>query len=290
MAHRKAKIDLAELEKLCAMQCTDEEIAAFFGVSTKTVERRPKVQRFSDVMEQATAKGRVSVRRNLGRRASTGNVAAAIFLAKNLLGYRDVVANEVSGPDGRPIPIESRPDLSNLYNEELEQLKNFSEKAQRKRRISIMATSETKLRFLLSPSMIEAELRRRRAAFVTPFPDSAPLGRESCQKHLESFAAGAQYKERLFMAANRVGKTVARAFEATCHLTGRYPHRTGGRAVGSITPRTAGPVAPTARPRADVVHFVWCDEEPPWTSTRRFSTGCSRPRGSPGPHSHRCWA
>ena len=133
MPRPKAKIDVVELEKLCAMQCTDEEIAAFFGVSTKTIERRRKVERFSDVMEQARAKGRVSVRRNLFRLASTGNVAASIFLAKNLLGYRDVVANEVSGPDGRPIPIESRPDLSNLSEEELEQLQSFSEKAQPKR-------------------------------------------------------------------------------------------------------------------------------------------------------------
>jgi hypothetical protein len=64
MGRPKAKIDLVELEKLCAMQCTDEEIAAFFGVSTRTIERRRKVGRFSDVMEQARAKGRVSVRRN----------------------------------------------------------------------------------------------------------------------------------------------------------------------------------------------------------------------------------
>jgi len=85
MARPKAKIDLVELEKLCAMQCTDEEIAAFFGVSTKTIERRRKVPRFSDLMEQARAKGRVSVRRNLFRLASTGNVAASILLAKNLL-------------------------------------------------------------------------------------------------------------------------------------------------------------------------------------------------------------
>ena len=133
MPRPKAKIDLAELEKLCAMQCTDEEIAAFFGVSTKTVERRRKVERFSDVMEQARAKGRVSVRRNLFRLASNGNVAAAIFLAKNLLGYRDVVANELSGPDGRPIPIESRPDLSNLSDEELDQLQSLVDKAQPKR-------------------------------------------------------------------------------------------------------------------------------------------------------------
>jgi hypothetical protein len=133
MARPKAKIDLAELEKLCAMQCTDEEIAAFFGVSTKTVERRRKVQRFSDVMEHARAKGRVSVRRNLFRLASNGNVAAAIFLAKNLLGYRDVVANEHSGPDGGPISIDSRPDLSNLSDQELDQLQSLVDKAQPKR-------------------------------------------------------------------------------------------------------------------------------------------------------------
>jgi hypothetical protein len=100
MARPETKIDLAELEKLCGMQCTDEEIAAFFGVSTKTIERRRKVSRFCEVMDQAKAKGRVSVRRNLFRLASTGNVAAAIFLAKNLLGYRDVMSNEHSGPGG----------------------------------------------------------------------------------------------------------------------------------------------------------------------------------------------
>ena len=132
MPRPKSKIDLVELEKLCAMQCTDEEIGAFFGVSTRTIERRRKVQRFSDVMEQARSKGRVSVRRNLFRLAAGGNVAAAIFLAKNLLGYRDVVSNEHSGPDGRPISIDSRPDLSHLSDEELEQLQAFAEKAQPK--------------------------------------------------------------------------------------------------------------------------------------------------------------
>jgi hypothetical protein len=133
MPRPKSKIDLVELEKLCAMQCTDEEIGAFFGVSTRTIERRRKMQRFGDVMEQARSKGRVSVRRNLFRLAAGGNVAAAIFLAKNLLGYRDVVADEHSGPDGRPISIDSRPDLSHLSDEDLEQLQSLVDKAQPKR-------------------------------------------------------------------------------------------------------------------------------------------------------------
>lgn len=100
MPRPKANIDMAELEKLCSMQCTDQEIAAWFGVSTRTVERLRKNAKFREVMEQGKAKGRVSVRRHLFRQAAAGNVAAAIFLAKNVLGYRDVLRNEHSGPEG----------------------------------------------------------------------------------------------------------------------------------------------------------------------------------------------
>jgi len=86
MPRPKAKIDMVELEKLCGMQCTDEEIAAWFGISTRAVERRRAAAKFGEVMEQAKAKGRVSVRRTLFKLAASGNVAAAIFLAKNVLG------------------------------------------------------------------------------------------------------------------------------------------------------------------------------------------------------------
>jgi hypothetical protein len=106
MARPKKKIDLGELEKLCSLQCTDEEIAAFLGVSTRTIERRRKVERFREIMDNAKAKGRISVRRNLFKLAGNGNVAAAIFLSKNLLGYKDVMSNEHSGPDGEPIKSE----------------------------------------------------------------------------------------------------------------------------------------------------------------------------------------
>lgn len=42
-------------------------------------------------------------------------------------------------------------------------------------------------------------------------------------KHLEFFEAGARYKERCFMAANRIGKTTVGAYEVALHLTGEYP-------------------------------------------------------------------
>ena len=105
MPRPKSEIDLDELEKLCAMQCTDQEIASILGVSTRTIERRRKVQSFREAMERGKAKGRVSVRRNLFRLATNGNLGANIFLAKNLLGYKDVVSNEHSGPEGGPIEM-----------------------------------------------------------------------------------------------------------------------------------------------------------------------------------------
>lgn len=74
------------------------------------------------------------------------------------------------------------------------------------------------------------ELERRKGGrFQTIFPDDGPYRRERYPKHLAFFAAGATHKERLFLAANRVGKTRAGAYELTCHLTGRYPPWWTGR-------------------------------------------------------------
>ena len=102
---RAFQIDSAELEKLCALHCTDQEIASFFGVSVRTIERRKKNPLFAETMERGRAKGRVSLRRSMWGLAMKGNPAANIFLAKNLLGYRDYFSSEQSGPDGGPIPV-----------------------------------------------------------------------------------------------------------------------------------------------------------------------------------------
>lgn len=61
------------------------------------------------------------------------------------------------------------------------------------------------------------------------FPPTGPFAREGYVKHLEFFRSGSQFRERLFRAANRVGKTEAGAYEITCHLTGEYPEWWEGR-------------------------------------------------------------
>ena len=134
-AGRKAvSIDLEQVEKLCALQCTDEELASFFGVSPSTIDRRKKQPGFAEAMARGRAKGRLSLRRNLFGLANKGNPAANIFLAKNLLGYKDYFTNEISGPDGGPIVLGAAPELGGLTDEELRQLRDLVAKTERPRK------------------------------------------------------------------------------------------------------------------------------------------------------------
>lgn len=73
------------------------------------------------------------------------------------------------------------------------------------------------------------------------FPDEGPLRRELYTKHVEFFAAGATYDQRAFIAANRVGKSLAVCFELVHHLTGQYPNWWEGRRFNrAITAWAAG--------------------------------------------------
>jgi hypothetical protein len=84
-----AKIDLHELEKLCMMQATDEEVAAWFAVSVRTIERRRKNPKFEEVMTRGKAKGRLSVRRWQMKLLEAGNATMGVWLGKQLLGQVD---------------------------------------------------------------------------------------------------------------------------------------------------------------------------------------------------------
>ena len=64
----------------------------------------------------------------------------------------------------------------------------------------------------------ELKLRIDRDKFKTLFED-----KETYPKHHIFFEAGAKYKQRLMLGANRVGKTYSGLCEVTCHLTGEYP-------------------------------------------------------------------
>lgn len=76
----------------------------------------------------------------------------------------------------------------------------------------------------------EKERRQKTRKILSYYPDAGPLRRELYPKHLEFFKAGAKFRERLGMAANRVGKTEGMGgYELTLHLTGDYPEWWPGR-------------------------------------------------------------
>ena len=99
------QIDLVQLEKLCCLQCTDEELAEYFGVTTRTIENKRKKPEYAEVMKRGRVKGRISVRREQFKLLERGNPSIAIWLGKQYLGQRDVTPIELSGPDGKQLKI-----------------------------------------------------------------------------------------------------------------------------------------------------------------------------------------
>jgi phage terminase large subunit-like protein len=94
----------------------------------------------------------------------------------------------------------------------------------------------------------ERDRRQSRNKIKQLFPDTGPFRRELYAKHLEFFQLGAEFNERAFVAANRVGKTVAAAYELTVHLTGLYPSWwVGRRFVDPVQAWAAGDTAKTTR-------------------------------------------
>jgi phage terminase large subunit-like protein len=65
---------------------------------------------------------------------------------------------------------------------------------------------------------LERRHRRNRLAAYRPYA-----------KQREFHDAGGDYRERLFMAGNQLGKTLAGSFEWAMHLTGRYPDWWAGK-------------------------------------------------------------
>lgn len=80
------------------------------------------------------------------------------------------------------------------------------------------------------------------------FPESGPLSRQHYAKFIRWFAAGAQHRERLLLAANRVGKSDTGCYELTSHLTGLYPDWWRGRRfVAPVRAWACGDTSKTVR-------------------------------------------
>jgi hypothetical protein len=106
MGRPKKEIDFKELEKLCALQCSEQEICDWFDITPKTLQKRVKEfsgETFSQFFRHKRTSGKIALRRNM-LKMSEKHPSMAIFLAKNWLGMRDVT--EMVGEGGGPIQTE----------------------------------------------------------------------------------------------------------------------------------------------------------------------------------------
>jgi len=95
----------------------------------------------------------------------------------------------------------------------------------------------------------EIQRRKVQRKLLSYFPDTGPLRRELYPKHTEFFRAGADHRERLALAANRVGKSEGMGgYEMALHLTGIYPEWWEGRRFAkAIVGWAAGDTGKTVR-------------------------------------------
>jgi hypothetical protein len=101
MGRPPKQIDKEQFEKLCGLQCTEEEIAGWFKCSVDTVERWCKKEyqiTFAEVYRKASADGKITLRRYQLQLAKT-NGSVAIWLGKVWLGQRETEGGAASTDD-----------------------------------------------------------------------------------------------------------------------------------------------------------------------------------------------
>lgn len=107
MARPKIEIDFDMVKKLCAIQCTGQEIADVLDVSYDTLERRVKEVyqiSFADYIKKHSANGKMSLRRKQHEVAMNGNTTMLVWLGKQYLGQTDKQVVDNTSSDGSMTP------------------------------------------------------------------------------------------------------------------------------------------------------------------------------------------
>ena len=97
----KTQINIDQFEKLCGLQCTEEEVASFFNCSVDTIERfckREYGHTFAEVFKDKRGLGKISLRRHQWKLAEK-YPSMAIFLGKQYLDQTDKVETAITGID-----------------------------------------------------------------------------------------------------------------------------------------------------------------------------------------------
>ena len=111
------EINVIEVEKLCALGCTQNEIANWLHVSESTIDKRiadtvttyaiedAKTRNvvhltFRELMNRGYARVKISIRRQQLKLVEEGNPTMCIWMGKQLLGQKDKIVQEVATKKG----------------------------------------------------------------------------------------------------------------------------------------------------------------------------------------------
>lgn len=114
--------DWEEFGKLCGIQCTLSEIAAYYDVSEDTIERavkRTHKLKFAEYFKQKRKKGFVSLRRTMWQLALKGDKTMLIWLSKQHLKFSE----KMTVKDPKPQTPPTSPAVEN--NEQLKRLETL---------------------------------------------------------------------------------------------------------------------------------------------------------------------
>ncbi len=128
MPRTKIEIDLKKVEEYAQVCDNEEEIALALGISYSTLRRRKRdYEQFEQSIKKGKAKANAFVGGKLMQLVKEGNPAAIIFYMKSRCGWRETVRQELTGPTGGAVNIETKQsyDLSNLSVEKLETLEKL---------------------------------------------------------------------------------------------------------------------------------------------------------------------
>jgi hypothetical protein len=130
MAKRGPKpiqIDWEQFDKLCYIQCSLLEIAAFFECSEDTIENKVKQThgiKFSDYSKQKRGKGKISLRRKQFDQAMHGNTTLLIWLGKQYLEQSDKQESKIEQQQTGEVKIvwqsaETQIPVESFYDQEI---------------------------------------------------------------------------------------------------------------------------------------------------------------------------
>ena len=81
---KKYNLDTKQVEQLAGFGCTDTEIASFFDIPRRTLERN-----YDHYLTKGREEGKIRLRQYQWASAKKGNVAMLIWLGKQVLGQSE---------------------------------------------------------------------------------------------------------------------------------------------------------------------------------------------------------